>query len=342
MKDKIGIGIVGCGAQTQLVYLSTLKKNKFAEVVAICDNDVRKLNYLAERYNIKHHYQLYNDFIVNPEIDAVIIATPNYLHAPMTIGALEYDKDVLVEIPMALNANEAKTMVRMAQKKKRILMPALPHRLRADVQLIKNFLDGGELGSIYYSKAGWLRGRTEWSFSGWWGERLRAGGGAFLSLGSQILDIALYLLAQDKPISIVGTGYKRSQTNQVEDSAFALLRFEKQILTIEVGFSMLQDKDFTYFNLFGNKGAALLNPVQIHREMHGHLVNVTPTNISGQKDYVKIAYQLLVDLFIDSVLKKTKPTITGNDGLIINQITDAFYKSYATQKEIIIKLDNKK
>ncbi|MCX7785037.1 MAG: Gfo/Idh/MocA family oxidoreductase [candidate division WOR-3 bacterium] len=336
MKEKIGIGIVGCGAQTQLVYLPALKRNKFAEVVAICDNDVRKLNYLAERYNIKHHYQVYNDFIADAEIDAVIVATPNYLHAPMAIGALEYDKDVLVEIPMAVNANEAKIMVKMAEKKKRILMPALNHRLRADVQLIKNFIDGGEIGSLYYCKAGWLRGRTEWSFSGWWGERLRAGGGAFLSLGSQILDIAMYLLAQEKPISIVGTGYKRSPANQVEDSAFALIRLEKQILTIEVGFSMLQDKDFTYFNLFGNKGAALLNPVQIHREMHGHLVNVTPSNISAQKDYVKIAYQLLVDLFVDSVLKKIKPPITGEDGLLINQITDSFYKSYKTQKEVTI------
>jgi predicted dehydrogenase len=100
---------------------------------------------------------------------------------------------------------------------------------------------------------------------------------------------------------------------------------------------MLQERDFTYFNIFGHKGAALLNPVQIHREMHGHLVNVTPALPGGQKDYQKTAYQLLVDLFIDSISKETKLPISGKDGLAISEVTEAFYKSYASQKEVAIK-----
>jgi len=337
MKDKVRVGIVGCGVQAQLVHMPTLKKNKNCEIIAICDKDLRKLDYLKTRYDIKYHYDSYESFLANDEINAVIVATPNYLHSPMAIGALEYDKDILVETPIAINAEEAESMVKLAEKKGRILLPALSQRLRADVQLIKNFIDGGELGSLYYSKAGWLRGRADWSLAGWWGERIRAGGGVFLSLGTQILDIALWLLGPVKPISIVGTGYKRSEKNQVEDTAFALIRLEKKgILTIEVGFSMLQEHDLTYFNIFGHKGAALLNPLQIHREMHGHLVNVTPTQLAGQKDYQRVANQMLVDLFIDSVRKGTKLPITGNDGLLISKITDAFYKSYTTQKEVII------
>lgn len=337
MKDKVGIGIIGCGVHAQLIHLPMLKKNKNCEIVALCDTDTRKLNYLTNRYNIKKHYLDYDKLLQDEEIEAVIIATPNYLHSPMAIGALEYDKDVLVETPMAINAEDAQAMVELAEKKKRILLPALSQRLRSDVQLIKSFIDNGDLGSVYYSKAGWLRGRTEWSLTGWWGERLRAGGGVFLSLGSQILDIALWLLEPIKPISIVGAGYKRSEKNQVEDTAFALIRLEKKaILTIEVGFSMLQERDFTYFNIFGHKGAALLNPIQIHREMHGHLVNVTPAQPTGQKDYQRAADQLLLDLFVDGVRKRTKLPITGYDGFLISKISDAFYKSYQTQKEVVI------
>jgi predicted dehydrogenase len=338
MKEKVRIGIVGCGVQTQLLYLPILKRSKTAEVVAICDTNVRKLDSLTSRYNVKRHYINFEDLQADEEIDAVIIATPNYLHIPMAMGALEYDKHVLVETPMAITAEEAESAIELAAKKKKILLPALVQRLRTDVQMIKNFIDGGELGSIYYSKAGWLRGRTEWAVTGWWAERLRAGGGVFLSLGSQILDIAFWLLGPIKPLSIVGTGYKKNERNQVEDSAFALLRLEKnQTLTIEVGYSMLQERDFTYFNIFGHKGAALLNPVQIHREMHGHLVNVTPALPGGQKDYQKTAHQLLVDLFIDSISKETKLPISGKDGLAISEVTEAFYKSYASQKEVAIK-----
>ncbi len=338
MKEKVRIGIVGCGVQTQLLYLPILKKNKFAEVVAICDTDVRKLDYLASRYNIKKHCTGFETLQSDEEIDALILATPNYLHVPMALGALEYDKHVLVETPMAITAEEAETVNELANKKKKILLPALIQRLRTDVQTIKNFIDGNELGSIYYSKAGWLRGRTEWTVSGWWAERLRAGGGAFLSLGSQILDIAFCLLGPIKVLSIVGTGYKKNERSQVEDGAFALLRLEKnQTLTIEVGYSILQERDFTYFNIFGHNGAALLNPVQISKEMHGHLVNVTPSLSGGQKDYQRAAYQLLIDLFVDAVSKETKLPISGKDGLAISQVTEAFYKSYASQKEVVIK-----
>ncbi|MBS4015714.1 MAG: Gfo/Idh/MocA family oxidoreductase, partial [Candidatus Latescibacteria bacterium] len=189
MKDKIKIGIVGCGMQAQIVYLPALKKNRQAEIFALCDTDIRKLNHLKERYNVPFHYIDFDEFIANPELDAVIITTPNYLHCPMALGALEYDKDVLVETPMAINAKEAQKMTAFAKKKKRILMPAIYQRIRQDVQMIKNFIDGADLGSIYYSKAGWLRGRLDWAMTGWWAEQMRAGGGAFLSLGSQILDI---------------------------------------------------------------------------------------------------------------------------------------------------------
>jgi predicted dehydrogenase len=338
MKDKVKIGIVGCGVQAQIVYLPALNKNKQVEITALCDTDIRKLNHLSARYNVPHHYVDFDEFIAKADLDAVVIATPNYLHCPMCLGALEYDKDVLIETPMAINALEAQKMVGLAQKKKRILMPAIYQRIRQDVQMIKSFIDGSDLGSIYYSKAGWLRGRLDWAMTGWWAEQMRAGGGAFLSLGSQILDIAVYFAAPEKPFSIVGTGHKRNDKNQVEDTAFALIRFPKnQILTIEVGFSVLQEKDFSYYNAFGHKGAALLNPVSVNREMHGHLVNVTPKSMLGQKDYVRQAYNLLVDVFVDGITKGVELPIKPEDGLLVNQITDAFYRSYASEKEITIR-----
>ncbi|MEO0131408.1 MAG: Gfo/Idh/MocA family oxidoreductase [candidate division WOR-3 bacterium] len=345
---KAKIGIVGCGIQTQLVYLPELKKNKRAEVVALCDIDQRKLQNLVSRYNIPRHYEDFQEFICDDELNAVIIATPNYLHYPMVIAALEYDKDVLVETPMATNAQEAYEMVRLAKKRRKILLPAIYQKLRGDVQLIKSFIDNGELGKIYYSKAGWLRGRAEWAMKSWYAEKMRAGGGAFLSLGSQILDIALYLSEPERPVSIVGVTHyrlelretpKRTQKEPVEDAAFAMLRFPgDQIFTVEVSYSVLQEKDFSYYNAFGTKGAALLNPVFINREMHGRLVNVTPKSILNQKDYIRAAYRLLVDVFVDGITLGVEMPIKPEDGLIVNQIIDAFYKSANLKKEVTIKL----
>lgn len=335
MSKKLRVGIIGCGTQAQTAYIPALKKNHACEIVAICDPDVRKLNQIGSRFDIKKRYIDFDDLRNDSDIDAVVIATPNYLHAPMAIGAMEYGKDVLCETPLAVDGSEAKAMIETAQREKRKLIPCLNNRLRPDVLTIKRFINGGELGSVYYSKAGWLRGKTEWSLSSWWGERLRAGGGVFLSLGSQILDFALSLLEPLKPVSVIGTSYRREAIAEVEDTAFALLRFPKDlVLTIEVGWSLLLEKDFTYFNIFGDKGAALLNPIQIHREMHGHLVNVTPA--LPEKDFQRASYQLLVDLFVDTILKDIDCPIKSEDALLINQIIDAFYLSANTKKEVAI------
>ncbi|MEO0080609.1 MAG: hypothetical protein ABIK44_08045, partial [candidate division WOR-3 bacterium] len=104
------------------------------------------------------------------------------------------------------------------------------------------------------------------------------------------------------------------------------------LLTVEVGWSLLLESDFTYFNLFGTAGAALLNPIQIHKEMHGHLVNVTPQ--IPQKGIQRAAYKLLIDLWVNSLVKKTEPAIPATDALLISQVADAFYRSSSARAEV--------
>jgi predicted dehydrogenase len=334
MDEKAKIGIVGCGTQTQVVHLPLLRSSKLAEIVAVCDPDVRKLNHLCQRYNIRKHYVDFDDFKQDPEIEAVIIATPNHLHAPMAIACMEYGKDVLCEIPMALTASEAREMLAVARREGRRLVPCLNYRLRPDVSVIKKFIEQGELGSVFYTKAGWLRGRGSWIVSGWHADRLRAGGGAFMSLGAEILDYSLFLMQPAQPLSIVGAAHRRTGMN-VEDAAFAMIRFEHDlILTIEVGWSLLREADMTYFNIFGSKGAALLNPIQINKEMHGHLVNVTPT-LPG-RDPIRASADKQLELFLRAILFNEGLAVKPEDAILVNELIDAFYQSVAERKEVYL------
>ena len=335
MEEKVKIGLVGCGSQAQLVHLPLLKNNKQAEIVALCDPDVRKLNHLGARYNVKRHYVDFDDLKRDAEIQAVIITTPNHLHAPMTIACLEYGKDVLCETPLALPATEAREMQQVAIREKRRLVPCLNYRLRPDVQVIKQFIENGELGHIYYTKAGWLRGRGAWALSGWHADRLRAGGGAFMSLGSEILDMSLFLLQPLVPKSVTGTMHRRRDGSNIEDGAFAMIRFEHDTtLTIEVGWSLLRQDDMTYFNIFGDSGAALLNPIQINKEMHGHLVNVTPAISKG--DPLRAAADKQLKLFLGAILHGGETAVRPEDGILVNELIDAFYQSVAQHKEVYL------
>lgn len=330
---KIRVAVVGCGAQAQVAHIPSLKQNRHAELVALCDTDIRKVNHLCNLYDVPRHYVDFDDLKTDEGIDGVVIATPNYLHAPMAVAAMEYGKDVLCESPLGLNAEEAGMMVGAAAQEGRKLMPCLNTRLRPDVQTIRKFINGGELGQLYYCKSGWLRGRDSWALDGWRGQRLRAGGGAFLSLGSALLDFGLWLLAPARPVSVVGFSHRRSPATDVEDTAFAMIRFDNDsVLTLEVGWSMLRERDFTYFNGFGTQGAALLNPIQIHKEMHGHLVNVTPA--VSTRGIQRSSFQMLIDIWIDSLVRGTEPSIPVSEALLINRLADAFYLSSSTSSEV--------
>lgn len=333
MNRPVRVAIVGCGAQAQVAHIPALKQSRNAEIVALCDTDIRKVNHLCSLHNIPRHYVDFDDLKTDENIDAVVISTPNYLHAPMAIAAMEYGKDVLCETPLGLNANETQQMIDTAQREKRILMPCLNTRLRPDVQTIRKFINGGELGQLYYCKTGWLQGRGSWSLEGWRGQRLRSGGGAFLSLGTSLLDFGLWLLSPARPLSVVGVSHHRTPQAEVEDTAFAMIRLTGGILlTVEVGWSMLMERDFTYFNAFGDGGAALLNPIQIHKEMHGHLVNVTPT--VSNKGIQRASFRMLADIWVDSLVRQSPPAIPATEGLLINEIADAFYQSSSSNTEV--------
>lgn len=333
MRQRLRVAVAGCGAQAQLVYIPALKAHRSVELVALCDPDVRKLNHLCLQHSVPRRFVDFDSLRKDDGIDAVLVATPNHLHAPMAIAALHSGKDVLCEVPMALNADEAGQMVETAVREKRRLMPCLATRLRPDVQTVRRFIEGGELGRLYYCKTGWLQGREAWSTSGWRGQLRRAGGGAFLSLATALLDSSLWLLAPARPVSVVGVAHRRDPHAEVEDTAFAMIRFDSGLLhTVEVGWSLLMEKDFTYFNVFGSAGAALLNPITIHKEMHGHLVNVTPQ--LQTKGMMRAAYNRLIDDWVSSLLEDVPPQVTAADGLLISRLADAFYASHSTRTEV--------
>jgi len=331
MKHTINVGIVGCGVHAQIVHIPVFKKTHLCNLIAICDPDVRKIDHLSVKYNIPHKYQDFQEIVEEEEIDALIIATPNYLHAPMTISALNFGKDVLCEIPMAINLKEAEEMVKTAKQTKKKLAIAMNNRLRPDVQTLKKFIKEGELGEIYYIKAGWLIGSKDWILNPWRREQLKSGGGAFLSLGSALLDITTFLLEDRKIQTIFASTHKKEPDTEVEDTAMCIINFsDGTLLTIEVSWSLIFEKDFLYCNVFGKKGAALLNPLKIQKELHNELVNVTPT--FPPKNIYKVSYELQAQFFIDSLIKNTKPPCTGEDGLLIAKITDSFYESARSQE----------
>jgi len=332
-KRPLRVGVIGAGLVTQINHLPALKKRRDAEVVAVCDDDGEKARMVARHFGIGRTLTDYETLLRSDEIDAVIIATPNHLHAPMTLAAMGYGKHVLCEKPPARNAAEAEQMAEAARRSGCTLMYAMNNRFRSDVQLLRGYMERREFGTIFYAKTGWLRRRTAARGPAWYQNKKSSGGGVLMDLGVQMLDLSLWLLGNPQVASVTATKYVTDPREDVEDTVAAFLVLDSgAALTLEVSWALLLEKNFPYLNLFGTHGAALLNPLRVHKELGGNLLDVTPPLES--KNVYKQSYEAELDHFLRCVTQGERPVGTPEEGLQLMRVIDAIYQSAESRREV--------
>jgi predicted dehydrogenase len=210
--DIVGIGIIGVGAQGS-VLLDRLLRIDGVKVVAICDIYPPHLQKGLERARDAKGYEDYRRMLdEEKEMDAVVIATPLYLHAPMSIDAMEAGKHVFCEKTMAYSVDQAKAMARISRRTGKILQ--IGHQRRYNPlynHALKLIREQKVLGRITHVRALWHRN------SNWrravpdpkyerllnWRLYKEYSGGLMTELGSHQIDVVNWFL-DSVPISVVG------------------------------------------------------------------------------------------------------------------------------------------
>src|SRR5579859_2579864 len=100
---QIGVGIIGCGGIVLQNHLPGLALCPEAKVTALCDSNAQVLEKAVQQTGVKAAFANYQDLIALADVNAVIIATPNFLHAPISFAAIAVGKHVLCEKPIAMN-----------------------------------------------------------------------------------------------------------------------------------------------------------------------------------------------------------------------------------------------
>ncbi|MEJ2054858.1 MAG: Gfo/Idh/MocA family oxidoreductase [Calditrichaceae bacterium] len=334
---RLKVAVVGVGSIAQVVHLPVLKKLQDVEVTAICDVDAGKVNVLAEKYNIPKIYYAIEDLFKKEDLDAVHICTTNLYHFPMSYLALKKGINVFVEKPIAVNAEDAEQLVNIARDRELTLIVGMQNRFRDDVQILDEFLNKDELGEIYYIKTGWLKSWSKNPGRTWLNKRDYAGGGVLIDIGTQLIDLAFYLMKFPKIRSVRMYDYTVNPDAEVEEAALAVIETEAHTtITIEISWRMHTDKDMIYTHFFGKNGSAYLNPLRIHKDLHGNLVNVTPLLSQKTTDRYKKAYENEIKHFYNCIRGKEKNLSPAEDALSVMKIIDALYKSAAEKKEIFL------
>lgn len=146
----VGLGIVGCGYWGPNLVRNFLAL-KDVEVVALCDQDVQRAVSLNNRFGSSAAVtDNYDDLTNNPDIQAIVIATPISSHYPLAKRALMAGKHTFVEKPLTAVSSEAEELVALADEEGLVLMVGHVFIYNAAVQWVKSFIDSGELGRIFY------------------------------------------------------------------------------------------------------------------------------------------------------------------------------------------------
>ena len=153
--DTLRVGVIGAGVG--VAHLKGYSNLPRVEIVGVAGLDDDRVKLVAATYNVPNTFHDYEDMLARDDIDAVSICLPNSLHAKVAIEAMQAGKHVLVEKPLARNAAEGREMIAAAEQYNRILMVSFNRRYRGDVIWLKQHIEAGGLGDIYYAKAFWMR-----------------------------------------------------------------------------------------------------------------------------------------------------------------------------------------
>ncbi len=323
------------------------------EMVAVCDVNPEIAKQAADKFNIAKTYVDYRELLADPEIDAVSVTTPNKYHKQPTVDALKAGKHVICEKPLGMNADECREMCRAAKESGKILQVALQSRFSGPLRFMKEYVDAGKMGHIYYARAQALRRRGVPA----WGvfiDKEKQGGGPLIDIGVHVLDLTLFLMGYPKPVSASGKtwdtlgkdpnlfnywgSYDREKFT-VEDMAVGMIKFaDGSVVVLESSFMANLDGDPFQTQLFGTKAGALVKPgggddaIKIYTEVDKQLFNMTPANIPN----VDSAHTAEIQAFIDAILTDKPSPVPGENGLILNAIFDALYKSSSSGKEELV------
>lgn len=346
---ELRVGIIGAGGIARAVHIPRLKKIPEVKVEAVADVVEERARSVAEEFEIPHVFRDFEEMVKMDELDAVVVCSPNAFHAPATVSALKAGKHVLCEKPPSMNANEAEEMARTAKEAGKVLMFAFVMRFRPDLRLIKQAVEEGQLGEVYYGRAIYLR--RGGAPGGWFTQKKLSGGGPLIDVGVHVLDAVWWLMGCPKPVAVSSVVYQKIASKKVklgdwraanlvegresqemydvEDFASALVRFENGAsLRLETSWILHLKSDQVSFDIFGTDGGAHSPPLEFYKDWGGVELDITPH--VPEVD----AYQEELNHFIECVREGKEPIPSADQGVVIMGLIDAIYESSRRGEEV--------
>ncbi len=332
------IGFIGTGYWGPNLVKSFELTGK-AEIRWLCDLDSRRLEKISQKYPHAYATSEISRVLGDKKLDAVAISTPAGAHYEITRQALEANKHVLVEKPITLNAKQALQLIRIAEKREKILMVGHVFEYNFTIRALKNLMDSGELGEIHYLSFE----RTNLG-------PVRTDVNALWDLASHDISIMCYIL-DGAPRDVTARGQAFLNAD-VEDAVFATFTFSNDIIA-NVNASWLNPRKVRQITAVGSKKMAIWNDLDLQRPIQIYDKRVEePSEIPDTFDSYKTAVvdggvyiphidqnqplQAECEHFIECVEKGEQPQSDGYSGLRVIRALEAATASMKNQSKITL------
>jgi len=346
--DKKRVAVVGYGGMGSW-HAKKLLISDVAEVAGIWDIDEAKREAAKEKGIFV--YSSFEDLLADKTVDIVTIATPNEWHMPLAVAAMEAGFHVFCEKPDAVSIAEAAKMKDASERTGKILMVMRNNRYRETAKYLKQFIGDGRMGEVYAARCGWQRRRGIPGKGGWFTTKAQSGGGPLIDLGVHMIDLALWLMGNPKPVAVTGCTYSKFAGNDlsdsdnskfgdkaaggvydVEDLAMGFVRMDNgACLTIECSWASNIEKERRFVELYGTKAGLKWDTekLTLFEERGGTLIDSIPKLPEVSKGHEKNLRH-----FVDVVLNGAEPMFVPEQGVDMVKLLCALYESAATGKEV--------
>ena len=343
----VRVGVIGCGKIAERASLPNLVNYKEKCVVkALCDIEDSRAKALRDKFELTgvDIIKDWKKLVERRDIDAVFVDTPNYLHEEMTIGAAKNKKHILVEKPITITVKAAENMIRAAKTGGVYLMVEQTQRFDPVHQAAKRLLDSGVLGKIHNIRgrighAGpeyWSEGKAHWFY-----DKKKSGGGAMIDIGVHITDLIRWFAA--KPITEVFATIRTIEKKvPIDDNATVLFKFADGAKgEIECSWTTRPYEVTT--SVYGSKGK-LMTAIGTEKPVKAVIAKTRrgdDPNCTLEEIYPEIGpgsgWENAVHYFIDCVINKERPFVSGEEGRETMRVISAAYESNKCGKWVKVK-----
>jgi len=345
MAKKLRVGFVGSGGIAQGAHFPGWQALADCEIVAVADVNPATAKAAAAKAGLPENMAFtdYNDMLSKVELDIVDVCTPNCYHKDPVIAGFKAGCHVICEKPISVSAKDAEQMVAAGHAAKKLFMVAQSMRFTDSSLAMKDWVDAGYLGEVYWARASMLRPRGVPAWGAFIVKEMSAGGPCY-DIGVHILDLCLHLMGHPEPVSVSANTWLEladkpslmkhdpKKYTVPEDFAAGFIRFANgAAISLETSWAINAPEGTNNVFLAGTKGGMQSNPLTLVREQDGMLVNCTPQI----NPYARIAsHSEEIRRFVAAIKSGGPSPVPGEQALMTQRILDAIYKSGEKGKEI--------